>query len=467
MNKMQYVSTRGGGEPRNFRDVLIQGLAPDGGLYVPRRYPKLNPEHLRGATYREVAEAVFRLFATDIPEGVLSGIIRETYTAEIFGRGDIVPIRWLEHDIGLLSLSGGPSGAFKDIALQVVARLIDDELERRNERSAVVVATSGDTGGAAIRAFANMKRTDLFVLWPQGRVSYIQRKQMTVGLAPNVHSLAIDGTFDDCQLLVKGLFGDPSFAAWYNLSGVNSINWARIVAQVVYWVFCHLKATTRPKQPLTVSVPSGNFGNAFSAFVARKILRVPMQIVVATNMNDVLHRFFAEGIYGGKTEVVPTSSPSMDILGASNLERLVFELSGRNPEITRLFYHILAEVGEVHSPHLHPGRALRILSGTASEEDVLRAIHAVRQRYDYLMDPHTAVAWSVGTSLLEKHALATPLIVAETALPFKFPDTIERATGVRPELPPQFAYLTEGSERFTPLPFDLEEVKKYIAAHAR
>ncbi len=463
---MRYVSTRGEAPPLGFMDVTLAGLARDGGLYVPETWPRLSPETIAGFAgrpYAEVAVEVIRPFVGDtISEAELSRLAREAYGT--FRHPAVVPIAQFGASTFLLELFHGPTLAFKDIAMQLLARLMDHALAARGERSTIVVATSGDTGGAAVEAFRGRERADLFVLFPQGRVSDVQRRMMTTANDNNVHALAVEGTFDDCQALVKGMFNHHAFRDRVRLSGVNSINWARIVAQVVYY-FTAAATLGAPHRKIAFTVPTGNFGDVFAGYVAERMGLPVDRLVIATNVNDILARTLATGIYELR-EVVATSSPSMDIQVSSNFERLLFEATGRDSAQVRSMMASLAQSGRfsLSSPALARIRAL-FNADRADEEETAATIRTTLRETSRLVDPHTAVALAVAEK--ETRDPAMPMIVLGTAHPAKFPEAVEAACGVRPGLPDWLLDLTERPERATPMPVDQGAVEKFILAASR
>jgi threonine synthase len=456
---MHYVDTRARAPDATFGEVALSGTAPGGGLWMPSQYPQVELEMVCRWDYASRATHVIYPFV----EGTMSfedldAMTHAVYTPENFGTPEITPIEWLEEGLGLLQLSNGPTLAFKDLAMMLVARLIDHILERQDKRIAVVVSTSGDTGGAAVKAFRGLKRVELYALYPKGRVSQMQQLMMTTAGDLNVHAIAVDGTFDDCQAMTKALFDDRLFAEQFGLSAVNSINWARVIAQVVYWVSCAAQALNRGATSVMASVPSGNFGDAFSAEVARR-MGVPIStIIVATNQNDVLYRFWQTGIYE-KREVLPSSSPSMDIQVSSNFERLLFELTGREGELVADWMDELAKSGKFNGRVVTPALTFGWEAGCASEAEVLDTIRSTYHKYGRVIDPHTAVAMKVG---LEYRKSNTPLVIAETAKPAKFPDTIRQALRFEPEVPLAWRHLQALQEHIHETGTNPEDVKEYI-----
>jgi threonine synthase len=463
---VRYVSTRGEAPPLGFMDVTLAGLARDGGLYVPETWPWLSHEAIggfAGKPYAEVAVEVIRPFVGEsISEAELSRLAREAYGT--FRHPAVVPVAQFGPSTFLLELFHGPTLAFKDVAMQLLARLMDHALAARGERATIVVATSGDTGGAAVEAFRGRERADLFVLFPQGRISDVQRRMMTTANDNNVHALAVEGTFDDCQALVKGLFNHHAFRDRVRLSGVNSINWARIVAQVVYY-FTAAATLGAPHRKVAFTVPTGNFGDIFAGYVAARMGLPVDRLVIATNVNDILARTLATGTYDVR-EVQATSSPSMDIQVSSNFERLLFEVTGRDAAAVRAMMASLAQSGRfsLSSPALAGIRAL-FSADRADEDETAATIRTTLRETSRLVDPHTAVALAVAEK--ETRDPAVPMIVLGTAHPAKFPEAVQAACGVRPGLPDWLSDLPERPERTTPIPVDQAAIEKFILAASR
>lgn len=456
---MRYISTRGQAPDLTFEDVLLTGLARDGGLYVPDAWPQLTPQAIGAVAELSFADAAATLiapFAGDIDRDALSEMTRRAYAR--FDHQAVAPLRELGDGHWLLELFHGPTLAFKDIAMQLLGQLFDHVLAQRGERVTIVGATSGDTGSAAIEACRDREAIDIFVLYPHNRVSEVQRRQMTTVTADNVHAIAIEGTFDDCQALVKAMFNDHAFRDRQRLSAVNSINWARVVAQIVYYVTA-AAALGVPDRRVSFAVPTGNFGCAYAGYAAARMGLPMARLIVATNRNDILHRFF-DG--GGSYQLGPvhaTQSPSMDIQVASNFERLLFDLAGRDGATVRDWMAELAEAGGFRVGNAELAEARRWFDSHRVDEDstseTIRAVHADS---GVLVDPHTAVAVRAAREL----APAAPVVVLGTAHPAKFPDAVERATGVRPALPAHLADLYQREERFTVLPNALAAVEAHI-----
>ncbi|MFL5071629.1 MAG: threonine synthase [Xanthobacteraceae bacterium] len=463
---MRYVSTRGEAPPLDFVAVMLAGLARDGGLYMPESWPVLPPETiagLAGRPYAEVAVEVIRPFVGEaVPEADLARLAREAY--DTFRHPAVVPLVQYGTNCFLAELFHGPTLAFKDLAMQFVARLMSHVLSLRGERATIVGATSGDTGGAAVEAFRGRPQVDVVVLFPHGRISEVQRRMMTTASDDNVHAIAIEGTFDDCQAIVKGLFNHHGFRDRVRLSGVNSINWTRIVAQVVYY-FTAAVTLGSPYRKVAFTVPTGNFGDVLAGYVASRMGLPIDRLVIATNVNDILVRTLATGAYELK-EVTATTSPSMDIQVSSNFERLLFDANGRNAAVVRAMMASLAQSRRF----LIDARALAEIrshfsAGRADEEETAATIRTVRKETGYLLDPHSAVAVAVAEK--ESRDPALPMIVLGTAHPGKFPDAVAAACGVTPSLPDWLADLPRRAERVSVLPADQGAVERHILAASR
>ncbi len=442
---------------------MLAGLAPDGGLYVPETWPPLDAaalEALQGCDYAEVALAVMRGFVGgEIPDRELAAMIDDAYAG--FGHRAVAPLRQLDGRRWLLELFHGPTLAFKDVALQLLGRLMDRELVRRGERATVIGATSGDTGSAAIAAFSGCKAADIHILHPHGRVSEVQRRQMTTVIAPNVHNIAVEGTFDDCQKLVKALFADERLNEGSRVAGVNSINWARIMAQIVYYVAAAV-ALGSPARRVSFAVPTGNFGDIYAGYVASRMGLPVGRLIVATNVNDILVRALQDGSYR-VGEVRATMSPSMDIQVSSNFERVLFDASGRDGATVAAMMKDLASDGGFTIG----AEALRRLredfdAVRVDEETTARCMERTLAETGMLVDPHTAVGIAAADGAAT--GPGEPLVVLATAHPAKFPDAVEQATGMRPELPPALAGLLDGPERYVVLPNDFRKVRDHILA---
>ncbi|MDR1807373.1 MAG: threonine synthase [Propionibacteriaceae bacterium] len=450
---MRYVSTRGRAAPASFSDILLEGLAPDGGLYWPEAYPRLDRAdraELRALYaaegYPRLACAILSRFADDLPSDDLLALCRRAYAPAKFGSADTVPVTDLGGGLHLAHLSNGPTAAFKDLALQLLAELFEYELERRDQTLTILGATSGDTGSAAEWAMLGKARVSVFMLSPQGRMTPFQRGQMYGLDDPRITNITVPGAFDDCQDLVKAVNADAAFKAAHSLGAVNSINWARLAAQVVYYVASWLRVTRDDDAPAGFCVPTGNFGNIIAAHIARQMGFPIDHIVLATNENNVLAEFFATGRYRVRAaaETVATSSPSMDISKASNFERFVFDLVGRDAaETARLFGAVLPAVGEftVTPDLLRTARtAYAFSAGTSTHADRVATIRSLYERTGVLIDPHTADGVTVAEHFVTAgHADAAPLVCMETALPIKFADTITEAIGHPAPIPERFA----------------------------
>ena len=459
---MRYVSTRGDAPARSFSDILLEGLAPDGGLYLPEEFPRIDLKSLRGRPYVDLAAGILSRYMDDVPE--LGRIVRATYTARVFGADEITPLRKLERGLYLLGLSNGPTLAFKDIALQLLGSLFERILEDRNESLNILGATSGDTGSAAEYAMRGKKGIRVFMLSPNARMSSFQRAQMFSLQDPNIHNLAVKGVFDDCQDLVKAVNADAAFKARNRIGAVNSINWARVAAQIVYYFKAYFAATQADSEQVDFAVPSGSFGNICAGYVARRMGLPIRRLILATNENSVLDEFFRTGRYRVRRKVHETSSPSMDISKASNFERYVFDLVGREGARVRDLWRRLDQDGEFdlsRSPWFAAVRASGFVSGSSSHEDRLRTIRLVHERFGVVIDPHTADGVKVG---LEHREPLVPLICLETALPAKFAATIRAALGRVPERPAELADLEKRPQRFEVVANDPEALKRRIEA---
>ncbi len=454
---MKYVSTRGSAPVVDFAEAMVGGLAPDGGLYVPDSWPSL-PAIAPGAAYADAATDVVWPFVDGVTREALASMCADAYAT--FQHAAVCPLVEIEPNLWLLELFHGPTLAFKDVALQLLGRMLDAELQHRGERIALVVATSGDTGSAAIEACRDRSNVDVFVLHPAGRVSEVQRRQMTTVLSPNIHNIALEGTFDDCQDMVKALFADPAFRDEQRLGAVNSINWGRVVAQIVYYVTSALALGATETRPVSFAVPTGNFGNILSGWVARHMGLPVAQLVIGSNRNDILTRLVDTGTMQ-IAEVVPTMSPSMDIQVSSNFERVLFDLNGRDGGMTAEQMGVFRQSGRLglESDQL---RALRAEFAAASvdEAGTTAQIAATYKASGIVLDPHTAVGVAAAARVDRDRDI--PLVALATAHPAKFPDAVERAIGMRPPLPEPLADLFERPERYETLPNDLDVVKAVI-----
>ena len=456
---MRYVSTRAGAEnaapARRFTEILLEGLAPDGGLYVPEALPRADLSRLRGKSYPELAHAILSHFMDDVPD--LAGIVGRTYTRELFQADEITPLRTLEPGLHILGLSNGPTLAFKDVAMQLLGNLFECILQKEGGKLNILGATSGDTGSAAEYAMRGKQNVNVFMLSPHGRMSAFQSAQMYSLQEPNIHNLAVKCLFDDCQDVVKKLNADAAFKARYRIGAVNSINWARIAAQIVYYFKGYFSVTEDDKDEVSFAVPSGNFGNIYAGFVARCMGLPIRKLILASNENDVLDEFFRSGHYRVRKATVATSSPSMDISRASNFERYVFELLERDGSRVKRLFTSNAPFDLSLIPR--PG----FVSGRSTHADRLATIRAIHAKYGVIIDPHTADGVKVG---LEHREQGVPLVCLETALPAKFADTIREALGREPARPAGFGNLEQLPQRFQLIEPRDEEVKRYIAAHA-
>ncbi|MGR6079023.1 threonine synthase [Achromobacter xylosoxidans] len=468
---MKYISTRGGMAPQPFSDILLEGLAPDGGLAVPEQLPQISAETLeswRGLSYADLAFEVLSRFATDIPAEDLRRLTRAAYTSQIFNSEDIVPLRPLNDGLSLLGLSEGPTLAFKDMAMQFLGQVFEYVLTQRGTTLNIVGATSGDTGSAAEYALRGKRGVAVFMLSPHGRMSAFQRAQMYSLQDENIHNIAVRGVFDEAQDIVKALAGDLAFKAKYRLGAVNSINWARIAAQVVYYFHGWLRATDKPGQQVSFTVPSGNFGNILSGHIARGMGLPVRRLVLATNENNVLEEFFRTGIYRPRPaeQTYATSSPSMDISRASNFERFVFDLVGRDAGRVKALWADMARDGFFDLSALKPQFEAQygFVAGASTHDDRLATIRSLYDQTGVLVDPHTADGVKVAREHVEP---GVPMLVLETALPAKFSETIEAALG-RPATPPgNLANLESLPQRVEVMDCDVAAVRRYIEAHAK
>ncbi|WP_310621085.1 threonine synthase [Flexibacterium corallicola] len=462
---MRYVSTRGRAPELNFAEVLLAGLASDGGLYVPKEWPKLSLDQIRnmaGKSYETVAFEVIKPFIGDsIPLDELQKMIAEAYAE--FSHRTVAPLVQTAPNTFILELFHGPTLAFKDVAMQLLGRLMDYVLGQEGRRATIVGATSGDTGGAAIEAFKGRERIDVTILFPEGRVSAVQQHQMTTSGEENIHALALKGNFDDCQGILKEMFNNPKFRQKVSLAGVNSINWARIVAQVVYY-FTSAVALGGPDREVSFTVPTGNFGDIFAGYVAMQMGLPIRNLVIATNTNDILARTLESGSYVTRG-VVSTTSPSMDIQVSSNFERLLFETQNRDGSAVQRQMDGLKQSGSFEIPEEALTKIrTKFSAGRASETEISETIKHTIQNSGYLMDPHTAAAMKVANESLEE---GVPMVVLSTAHPSKFPDAVEDASNVRPQLPEHLSDLLDREERFTVLPASIQAVEEYVLKNSR
>lgn len=461
---MKYVSTRGSAPLLGFADVLLAGLARDGGLYLPETWPQLSQAKIagfRGKPYVDVAVAVIQPFVgAEIAEDALEQMCREAYAT--FRSDSVAPLVEIAPDRWLLELFHGPTLAFKDIAMQLLARLMDHVLRQRNLRVTIVGATSGDTGGAAIEAFKERDNADVFILFPKGRVSPIQQRQMTTAGAANVHAIAVEGTFDDCQAIVKGMFNNTEFRDRVALAGVNSINWARVLAQIVYY-FTAAVAVGAPEKPVSFTVPTGNFGDIFAGYAAKRMGLPIESLVIATNSNDILARTLASGRYELRP-VMATASPSMDIQVSSNFERLLFEALGRDGAAVRRLMDDLRSGSFALDAKALLAIRQDFAAGRADERETAETMREMYDRRGLLVDPHTAVGLTVAGRFAKP---GTPMATLATAHPAKFPAAVLGATGREAILPDSLGDLMSRPESFTVIANDRTAVERFIAGHTR
>ncbi|WP_431258071.1 threonine synthase [Roseateles chitinivorans] len=468
---MKYLSTRGDKTERHFCDILLEGLAPDGGLYLPTSYPQVDGATLarwRGLSYADLAFEILSLYIDDIPAADLKAIAHRTYTEAVFGTPQITPLKPLEPGLALVALSNGPTLAFKDMAMQLLGQLFEYELQRRGETLNILGATSGDTGSAAEYAMRGKAGIQVFMLSPHGRMSPFQQAQMFSLQDPNIHNIAVQGVFDDCQDIVKAVSNDLEFKRGHRIGTVNSINWARLLAQVVYYFAAYFQATKSDSERVSFTVPSGNFGNVCAGHVARMMGLPIARLVVATNENDVLDEFFRTGVYRprGAEHTLETSSPSMDISKASNFERFVFDLLDRDGDrVKRLFGEELASKGffEITAEErARIGERYGFVSGRSTHEDRVATIRLCHQQYGVVIDTHTADGLKVA---LARREPGVTMLVLETALPAKFAVTIEEALGIVPPRPAALADLETRPKRVSVMPVSVEQVKQFIVDH--
>lgn len=462
---VNYISTRGNVSPQSFTDVLLQGLAPDGGLFIPETWPKFDMDQLRGLSglpYAEVAKYVIAPFVKhDISMSVLEKMLEDVYVKE-FSHSAVAPLVQISPNVWVMELFHGPTLAFKDYALQLLGKLFDHVLEEKGQRVTVVGATSGDTGSAAIEACKGCKNIDIFIMHPEGRTSEVQRRQMTTIDAPNVHNIALKGTFDDCQNMVKAMFNDKKFKNDINMSAVNSINWARIMAQIVYYVTASL-ALGGPNRKVSFAVPTGNFGNVYAAYAARQMGLPIKRLIIGSNRNDILTRFFETGTM--KTDKVePSLSPSMDIQISSNFERYLCDLLDRDTKSISTLMDSFKKKGVFNLAEQYMARARQEFDARRCDDTQTQMLmKACYKETGYILDPHTAVGLFAGMQVREDPSV--PLVALACAHPAKFPDAVEKAIGLRPPLPPHLADLYDRKEFVTPLPNDLAKVQNFIKSN--
>lgn len=464
---MDYISTRGEAPVLSFDEVLLAGLARDGGLYLPRVWPTLSSETIAGFAgkpFADIAVAVIHPFVgTTISKADLKAMADEAYAS--FGHPAVTPLVQVDRNQFILELFHGPTLAFKDVAMQLLARLMDHVLAKRGQHATIVGATSGDTGGAAIEAFRASSRVDVCILFPDGRVSDVQRRMMTTPREPSVHAIGVRGTFDDCQALVKAMFNHHDFRDRVKLSGVNSINWARIVAQVTYY-FAAAAALGSPHRAMSFVVPTGNFGDIFAGYVAKRMGLPIDRLVIASNENDILPRALETGVYEMR-DVQATSSPSMDIQISSNFERYLFEASGRNSAFVRASMEGLKQSRQFALRDVAERARSDFAAASASEADVAQAIQDFNERSGYLLDPHTACGVVAARRTGQNRDPSVPEIILATAHPAKFPDAMEQITGQSPGLPQRLDGLMSDEERYDVLDNALEKVEAYVEERSR
>lgn len=462
---IRFISTRGDSAEKSFTDVLLSGMAPDGGLYVPTKWPRLDLSKMAGMAYTDIAYHVIKPFTGDeILDDDLQAMIVETYENN-FKHSAVAPLVQVGPNAWVMELFHGPTIAFKDYALQLLGRLFEYTLEKRGEKVTIVGATSGDTGSAAIEGCKGSPHVNIFILHPKGRTSEVQRRQMTSIDAPNVFNIALEGNFDDCQNAVKAMFADESFRGEMNLSAVNSINWARIMAQIVYYVAAAVALGGSEKRKISFAVPTGNFGNVYAAYCAMQMGLPVEKLIIGSNRNDILTRFFETGEM--KAEVVePSLSPSMDIQVSSNFERFLFDLLGRNADDVKARMQSFRQSGSFTLDDKHMKKAREIFEAhRCTDAQTLTMMGECFRETGYMIDPHTAVglfaAWAA-----ERNP-AIPLVALACAHPAKFPDAVEKATGIRPGLPPHLVDLYDRKEIFTVLPNDLGEIQAFVRKNVK
>ena len=468
---MKYLSSRGGMNPHSFSEILLEGLAPDGGLAVPEQYPHISLSTLEAwkrLPYAELAFEVLKPYVTDIPDADLKALTAKTYTQAVYGTADITPVRDLFDGMKVLELSNGPTLAFKDMAMQLLGNLFEYQLARVGQALNILGATSGDTGSAAEYAMRGKQGVRVFMLSPAGKMSAFQRAQMYSLQDPNIFNIAVDGLFDDCQDMVKAVSEDLTFKSQHKIGTVNSINWGRISAQVVYYFNAYLRVAKKVGDPVSFAVPSGNFGNVLAGHIARMMGLPIAKLVVATNENNVLDEFFKTGVYRPRSakETHITSSPSMDISKASNFERFVYDLLDRDPKALKALWGKLAKEGQfdlsTDARFKNIASTYGFVSGSSSHADRLATIREVYERTGTLIDTHTADAVKVAKAHVEE---GVPMVVLETALAVKFADTIKEATGQTPPVPAAFSAIEQLPQRVINMPISVAQIKQFIAEH--
>ena len=467
---MKYISTRGGMAPQSFSTILLGGLAPDGGLAIPERIPAVNAAELkywRGLNYRDLAFEVISKFIDDIPAKDLKALIDKSYTKDAFGGDQITPLTMLESGLYILECSNGPTLAFKDIAMQLLGNLFEYALAKNNEELNILGATSGDTGSSAEYAMRGKRGVRVFMLSPHKRMSAFQTAQMFSLQDKNIFNIAVRGVFDDCQDIVKAVSNDAAFKAKQKIGTVNSINWARVCAQTVYYFKAYFAITRSNDEKFDVAVPSGNFGNIYAGYLARRMGLPIQRLILATNENNVLDEFFKTGVYRVRdsSQVAQTSSPSMDISKASNFERFIFELVGRDAAVVKKLWKQIDHEGFFDlrgTPYFDALEKSGFVSGSSTHEDRLQTIGEMYNRHGIVIDPHTADGIKVGKSYRE---MGVPLVCLETALPAKFSETIVEALGFEPPRPAGFDKLEKLPQRFEVMDANATAIKDYIAQH--
>jgi threonine synthase len=461
---MRYISTRGAAPILDFEAVTLAGLASDGGLYVPETWPRFGKATIAamaGLSYVETAVRVCAPFVgTALTEAELRALLTQAYAG--FDHAAVTPLVQLDQRHWLLELFHGPTLAFKDVAMQSLGLFFEAFLARSGRHVTIIGATSGDTGSAAINALAGREGVEVFMLHPRGRVSDVQRRQMTTVLSPNIHNIAVEGNFDDAQALVKAMFNDTDFASRFSLSAVNSINWARLMLQIVYYFYAAVRLGA-PERMVSFAVPTGNFGDVFAGYVARQMGLPIDRLIVATNANDILHRALSAGDYSAGS-VTPTDSPSMDIQVSSNFERLLFDLAARDGRVTAAEMHGFEATKTLAIPSGQRAAASQIFDSACIDADTMaQTIRWARDKCGQIIDPHTAIGLAAARASLSD----TPVVTLATAHPAKFPDAVERASGVRPALPQRLQGLFDREERYATMAADLATVEAYIAERAR
>jgi threonine synthase len=460
---MKYISTRGE-ENVTFTQTVLNGLAPDGGLYLPTKYPKISAQNIKNMDkfdYLQIAEGVMWPFVKgDIEQEVFRDIIHQAYAQ--FDDTEITPVKKLEDDIYMLELFHGPTLAFKDVALQVLGKVMDWALTQKNTTATVIAATSGDTGPAAIAGLTGLENVKAFILFPKDKVSNIQQRQMTTTGQHNIFPVAIEGTFDDCQYLVKQMFNDTAFRQQIKATAINSISWARLIPQIVYYFYAWSRIPKKLRKKLYISVPTGNFGDIFAGYVAKQMGLPFEKLIIASNENDILTRFIQDGDYSTQ-DVIQTCAPSIDIQVASNFERLLFDIMARDSKRLTRTMKKFAQTGTLPALNKEEMAKVRDIFSAVSapEEEIYVAIHEAYERYGVLIDPHTAV----GLSAIYARPGMRPALCLSTAHPAKFPDAVEKATGINPPLPKHMQHILKDKEIFTTVPNDINAIQDYISQH--